>query len=150
MKEKVLERWYVGNINWFQGNSAIFYGLQYQVNDKITISAEYTSDLMKRESPYLDVKSPLNFGAAYQLNDFISLSAQYLHGRQMSITAQVNVNPDRPPLMGGKELAPVPMRLRGEGNPLLNISDDGVIRRVLAVDGFEIQNLSLPMTLSAF
>ena len=44
--------------------------------------------------------------------------------------------------MGGKELAPVPMRLRDEGNLThVNVSDETIIRKVLAVDGFEIQNL---------
>ena len=33
------------------------------------------------------------------------------------------------------------MRLRGERAPPLNVSEESVIRKVLAVDGFEIQNL---------
>ena len=69
---------------------------------------------MSRKSSYLEVKSPWNFGASYQLNDYVNLSTQYLHGSQVSVTAHVSVNPERPPLLGGKELAPVPMRLRGE------------------------------------
>ena len=40
----------------------------------------------------------------------------------------------RPPLVGGKELAPVPMRLRGEGALPVKVSDEAVIRKVLAVD----------------
>ena len=111
------------------------------MNEKITRSSEYTPDLMWRECTYFDVKSPWNFGASYQLNDYIKLSAQYLHGSQASITAHVSVNPNRPPFLGGKELAPVPMRLRGERAPPLNVSEESVIRKVLAVDGFGIQNL---------
>ena len=83
------------------------------LNDKITISSEYTPDLMSSREFIFKVKSPWNFGASYQLNDYINLSAQYLHGSQLSVTAHVSVNPERPPLLGGKELAPVPMRLRG-------------------------------------
>ena len=96
---------------------------------------------MSSESSYLEVNSPWNFGASYQLNDYVNLSTQQLHGSQLSVTAQVNVNPWRPPLLGGKELAPVPMRLRGEGWPPVNVSDEMTIRKVLAVDGFEINNL---------
>ena len=70
-----------------------------------------------------------------------TLSAQYLHGSQLSVTANVSVNPGRPPLLGGKELAPVPMRLRGENALPVTINDETTIRKVLAVDGFEIQNL---------
>ena len=47
----------------------------------------------------------------------------------------------RPPLLGGKELAPVPMRLRGKGSPPVNANNEAIIRKVLTVDGFEIQNL---------
>ena len=40
----------LGNINWFQGNASAFYGLQYHITDKISISSEYTPDLMSRVS----------------------------------------------------------------------------------------------------
>ena len=132
--------------HWFTGDISPFYGLRYHVTDKITISSEYTSDIMSLESSYLKVESPWNFGASYQLNDYVNFSAQYLHGSQVSLTAHVSVNPDRPPLLGGKELAPVPMRLRDGEALLVNINDEGVIRKVLAVDGFEIYDLQLMMT----
>ena len=130
-----------GTINWFQGDAAAFYGIQYHINDKITLSSEYTPDLMSLESPYLNVDSPWNFGVAYQFNDYFNLSAQYLHGSQVSVTAHVAVNPGRPPFLGGKELAPVPMRLRGGDALPINVNDEAVIRKVLAVDGFQIKNL---------
>ena len=117
--------------------------IQFHINDKIKISSEYTSDLMVQENSYLKAKTPWNFKASYQLNDYVNLSAQYLHGSQMSVAAHVSVNPSRPPLMGGKELAPVPMRLRGVNVLPVKVSNEGVIRKVLAVDGFEIQNLNV-------
>ena len=102
----------LGTINWFQGDAAAFYGLRLKINNKITVSSEYTPDLMWKESNYLTVESPWNFGASYKVNDYFDLSTQYLHGNQLSVTAHINVNPDKPPLLGGKELAPVPMRLK--------------------------------------
>ena len=131
----------LGTINWFQGNTAAFYGMQYFINEKARISVEYTPDLMSSEDIYLDVNSPWNFATSYRLNDYVSLSAQYLHGSQISVTGHVSVNPNRPPLLGGKELAPVPMRLRGEGVLPVKINDEKVIRKVLTVDGFEVLNL---------
>ncbi|MFL2794102.1 MAG: YjbH domain-containing protein [Paracoccaceae bacterium] len=133
----------LGNINWFQGDAAAFYGIQYYISDKIKISMEYTPDLMLRESSYLDVKSAWNFGIAYQLNDYINFSSQYLHGNQISVTAQVAVNPSRPPLLGGKELAPVPMRLRKASTMSLQQNNVDAIRKVLAADKFEIRELKL-------
>ena len=131
----------LGTINWFQGEASAFYGIQYHVNEKVTFLGEYTPDLMSQESLYLDVESPWNFGASYQLNDYVNLSAQYLHGTQVSVTAHVAVNPGRPPLLGGKELAPVPMRLRGEDALPVNISNEAIIRKVLKADRFEINYL---------
>ena len=133
----------LGTINWFQGDAAVFYGIQYNINNKIKISSEYTPDLMLRESSYLDVNSAWNFGASYQLNDYVNLSAQYLHNSQVSVTAHVSVNPSRPPLIGGKELAPVPMRLRAENTMPLQQSNVDLIRKVLAADRFEIWELKI-------
>lgn len=133
----------LGNINWFQGYASTFYGIQYQIGDKITISAEYTPDLMWKESFYIDIKSPWNFGASYQVNDHFSLSGQYLHGSQVSVTGQVTINPNRPPFLGGKELAPVPMRLRDNQTSNFTKSDTDTIRKVLAADRFEIHELTM-------
>ena len=86
-------------------------------------------------------KKPMELGASYQLNDYVNLSTQYLHGSQVSITAHVSVNPSRPPLLGGKELAPVPMRLRGERFTAVNENNNSVVRKVLKADRFEIHYL---------
>lgn len=133
----------LGTINWFQGDASPFYGIKYRVGKNITVSTEYTPDLMSLENIYLDADSPWNFGASYQLNDYLNLSAQYLHGSQVSVTAQISVNPGRPPLLGGKELAPVPMRLRDENAPIVYLSDIDTIEKVLAIDGFEIYDLKI-------
>ena len=55
--------------------------------------------------------------------------------------AQVAINPKYPPLLGGKELAPVPMRLRDEGSPILNASNERLIKKVLEADRFETHYL---------
>ena len=74
----------LGTINWFQGDSAAFYGIQYHVSERLTLSSEYTPDTMDQERPYLGYPSPWNFGASYKLNDYINISAQYLHGTHVS------------------------------------------------------------------
>ena len=132
-----------GTINWFQGRAANFYGLRYKFSDKVTMEAEYTTDLMLKESSYLNVASPWNVGISYQLNDYLNLSAQQLYGNQVSVTAQVTVNPERPPLLGGKELAPVPMRLRGEGTSPSKNNNLELIKKVLSADEFEIHKLNI-------
>ena len=107
------------------------------------ISSEYTADLMSREKSYLKAASPWNLGVAYQINDYLGLSAQYLHGNQVSVTGQVSFNPGKPPLLGGKDLAPVPMRLRGKDALAVQINNETIIRKVLAADQFEIHELDI-------
>jgi len=131
----------LGTINWFQGEAAPFGGISYRHTPDLTFAAEYTSDLMRREAGYLTFASPWNLGAQYRLNNSLSLSAQYLHGSTVSIGANINLNPKRPPSGAGKETAPVPMRKRG-GKYQLVSTDRSTLMAVLEVDGFEILNLA--------
>ena len=131
----------LGNINWFHGNASAFGGVAYHLGDRITLAAEYTPDLMRRESRYLEVKSPWNLGATYRVNNTLSLAAQYLHGSTLSVTANIALNPKRPTNDAGRETAPVPMRARGDGTLAVPTTDEATIRKVLAVEGFEIISL---------
>lgn len=133
----------IKTINWFQGDASIFYGVTYRLGRRFTLSAEYSTDDMAKESSYLNIKSPWNIGGSYHLNKYLNISAQYLHGSEISLAAQIYVNPRRPPLPGGKDLAPVPMRLRGEGAQKLKKTDTIVIGKVLQADLFELHKLSV-------
>ena len=128
----------LGNINWFQGNAAVFGGVAYHLGEQTTLVAEYTSDSMQRESSYSEIKTPWNVGATYRVNDTLSLAAQYLHGSTVSVTANIALNPKRPPNDAGRETAPVPMRIRGGGARRVMRTDEATIRKVFAVEGFEI------------
>ena len=133
----------LGDVTWFQGNTSTFYGVNYRLGKKLILSSEYTPDLMLKEHEYLDIKSPWNYGLKYELNDNMGLALEYLHGSQLSFTANVFANPGRPPLKGGMELAPVPMRLRGDGALPVKQSNETLIRKVLAADKFEIHHFKL-------
>ena len=89
----------LGSIDWFKGDASVFYGANFKLGQKIIFSAEYTPDLMSVERRYLAVESPWNIGVKYQLNEYINLNAEYLHGSQVSLTANVMVNPARPLLL---------------------------------------------------
>ena len=132
----------ISAINWFQGNVSAFYGLNYHVTKNTVLSLEYSPDIMLRESRYSEIESPWNLGASYQINDYVDLSLQYLQGNQISLTAHVAINPNEPPLPGGKELAPVPMRLRGDLNLPVSQSNPTMIKTVLEADKFKIHSLS--------
>ena len=130
-----------GTLNWYQGNASPFYGISYIYSNQLRFSLEYSPDLMERESSYMSVKSPLNFGMSYQINNYLDVSAQFLHGSQFSLSASVKTNPNRPPLKGGKDLAPVPMRKRNFGHVKHTVNQEQIIKKVLDVDGFEIHYL---------
>ena len=131
----------LSTINWFQGDASVFYGMNYYFGEKITVSAEYSTDIMDRENSYINVKSPWNLGVSYQFNDYVSLSTQYLYGSQFSVTTNISLNPGRPPMLGGKELAPVPMRFRGENALPVNKNNKDLIEKVFAADRFEVHYL---------
>ena len=131
----------LGTINWFQGDISNFFGFHYHLGNKVIISSEYMPDFMSKESQYLNIKSPWNFGASYRVNNYLNIATQYLHGSQVSVTAQINANPKRPPFKGGKDLAPVPMRVRPAIVSSILKNNEKTIRKVLAADKFEIHML---------
>ena len=131
----------LGTINWFQGHASAFGGVAYHLGNRMTLAAEYTPDLMRRESRYLEVNSPWNLGATYRVNNTLSLVAQYLHGSTLSVTANIALNPKRPTNDAGRETAPVPMRARGDGTRPVSATDEATIRKVLGVEGFEVISL---------
>lgn len=132
-----------GDIRWFQGDAAAFYGLSYQPTKYLTFSAELTPDLMLNEDSYLSIDSKLNYGVAYRANKYTVLKAHYLHGSQLSFTANVNLNPNRPPFAGGKELAPVPMRIRPSTNKIAYNTNLDVIQKILEIDGFNLHRVEV-------
>ena len=133
----------LGTINWFHGTTSPFFGFNYKVSEKISIAAEYTSDLMSLETWYLTIDKPWNFGLNYQINDIVNISTQYLYGNQFSITANLNANPNSPPKAGGNELAPVPMRLRNTKTDRILENNIETINRVLTADNFQVHFLEI-------
>ena len=132
----------LANINWFRGNASPFYGINYRLGEKVILSSEYTPDLMTLENSYLKVQSPWNFGLKYKLNKNLNLNLEYLHGSQVSLTASIPINPDRPPMIGGKDLAPVPMRARKSQPQYIKQTDEELIKKVLTADSFIIHSIN--------
>ena len=84
---------------WFRGKAAPFAALEWQVNDRLGLKAEYSSDAYVAESVDRDVftrKSRFNFGAEYQASDRIRLGAYYLYGSEFGVNMQVQLNPKQP------------------------------------------------------
>ena len=83
---------------WFRGEVAPFAGVEWQINDKWGLKAEYSSDAYEVEADLdvLDRKSRFNFGAEYQVSEGIRVGGYYLYGSEVGVNLQMQFNPKRP------------------------------------------------------
>lgn len=83
---------------WFRGPAAPFGGVEWQINDRWGVKAEYSSDAYDAETGngVFVRKSRLNFGTEYQVSDRIRLGAYYLYGSEFGVNVQVQLNPNAP------------------------------------------------------
>ena len=82
---------------WFRGDVAPFAGIEWNINDRIGLKAEYSSDAYEPETSrgLFTRDSRLNFGVEYQYSDRLRLGAYYLYGSELGISAQLQLNPNR-------------------------------------------------------
>ncbi|MDZ4093886.1 MAG: YjbH domain-containing protein [Paracoccaceae bacterium] len=100
---------------WFRGPVAPFGGVEWAVDDKWTLKAEYSSDNYDTEAGArrtFDHKSPFNFGVEYAVADAVRLGAYYMYGSEVGIAAHFLINPAQRPTgsIGGP--APDPVKPR--------------------------------------
>ena len=83
---------------WFRGDVAPFAGVEWKINDKWGLKAEYSSDAYELEERQgvLTQKSRFNFGAEYQVSEGFRLGGYYLYGSEFGLNLQIQVNPKRP------------------------------------------------------
>ncbi|MGJ8543826.1 MAG: YjbH domain-containing protein [Sulfitobacter sp.] len=84
--------------SWFRGPAAPFGGVEWQVNDKLGLKAEYSSDAYLPETVQRDVftrKSRFNFGAEYQVTEAMRLGAYYLYGSEFGVNVNFQLNPKK-------------------------------------------------------
>ena len=84
---------------WFRGPAAPFGGVEWLINDRFGLKAEYSSDIYRTETINRDVfdrKSRFNFGAEYQYSESIRVGAYYLYGSELGVNLQFQLNPRKP------------------------------------------------------
>lgn len=98
---------------WFRGEAAPFAGVEWQINDKWGVKAEYSSDAYALEtgSDIFERKSRFNFGAEYQVANGVRLGGYYLYGSEVGLNLQIQLNPKRP-LSPLRTAAPRPYSIR--------------------------------------
>ncbi|VDC23525.1 YjbH domain-containing protein [Pseudogemmobacter humi] len=98
---------------WFKGPAAAFGGLEYRVNDRWTVKAEYSSDaydLESGEKQTFERGSPWNFGVEYQWGDYARIGAYSLYGEEFGLSFHLIMDPKRRPgTIGILGSGPVPV-----------------------------------------
>ena len=99
---------------FFRGDAAFFGGIDYRLNDKISLQAEYSSDGYTRETANgaFEPASPFNFGVNYRLRPEVTLTASYLYGSDLAAGVTLMLNPTRRMPVSGIETAPTPVAVR--------------------------------------
>lgn len=109
--------------NWFRGEAALFGGVQYWLNDRTILTAEYSSDSYVEEGRRIgfDQKTPFNFGASYRFRSGLEATASLLYGNTVGLQFTYVANPKTPSLAGGGSdpaITPVSLRAPGEARDL--------------------------------
>jgi hypothetical protein len=104
----------LGSDQWFAGDAAFFGGLEYQINDRWGVLAEYSSIAYDPapNAPAIAADSPYSFGVTYRPRDAVQLSFAALNGQELAISGSFFLNANNRPSQSGYETAPVPVNVR--------------------------------------
>jgi hypothetical protein len=104
----------LGSDQWFAGDAAFFGGLEYQINDRWGVLAEYSSIAYDPapNAPAIAADSPYSFGVTYRPRDAVQLSFAALNGQELAISGSFFLSANNRPSQSGYETAPVPVNAR--------------------------------------
>jgi hypothetical protein len=153
-----------GNFNtdqWFRGPAAPFGGIEWQVNDRWTLKAEYSSDAYEEEAAErgtFERNSPLNFGIEYEPRPGTRIGAYYMYGSTIGIVGHLTFNPRTEPTVLS-DTAPSPVRPRpapgASGWSTAWIEDRGAeaalsrqLTAALAADGLRLEGFRTTATVA--
>lgn len=99
--------------DYFAGDMALFGGFSYEVTDKISFSAEYSSDNydFENQQGVFVRDTPWNFAVTYRAADNLLLRAFSVYGQEFGVTVNVSLNPRKPPTET-QGPAPLPVSVR--------------------------------------
>ena len=136
---------------WFRGDMGFFGGVSWDVTQRLTLSAEYSSDRYTLEETRgaESIDDPWNIGVNYRFDSGISLGAFLLGGDEVGVQLGYSINPGKPSNPGGIEAAaPALMSTDQVAAASWNLPDapasDGareVLRSRLAEQGLRMEGL---------
>nr|WP_252726660.1 YjbH domain-containing protein [Tritonibacter mobilis] len=97
--------------NWFRGDAALFGGISWRYNDRLTLLAEYSPDLYTREGRNngFETSSPFNFGVQYRFKNGAQLTGSYLYGSTLGLSYTYFIDPRKSIAPGGQGASPPPL-----------------------------------------
>ena len=147
---------------WFHGPVAPFAGVEWQVNDRWTVKAEYSSDNYANEAGLrgtFDRSSPFNFGVEYQRGPNMRFGVYSLYGTEVGLSFNLLFNPKQRAVGGILGPAPTAVGSRPQRSTNPDAYDGGWVAQPdggdilyrnlakrLAVDGMTIEHLSYTST----
>jgi hypothetical protein len=146
---------------WFRGDVSPFAGVQYEINDRWTLKAEYSTDNYDLEEGrgLIERNSPFNFGVEYQRGMFFRYGMYSLYGDRIGLAFHVILDPKNRLTGGVTGAAPIPVKARPSrsadpeayGSEWVSQPKSGSVLRDnlakrLAVDGIVIENMALTAT----
>jgi hypothetical protein len=92
---------------WFRGPAALFGGVQYNVGNRLTLLAEYSSDTYPGETANIgfDASNPFNFGASYRFDNGLTLNGYYMYGSTLGLQLSYTLDPRKARAPGGQDAA---------------------------------------------
>ncbi|RNF35364.1 YjbH domain-containing protein [Paracoccus methylarcula] len=100
--------------DWFTGSAKPFGSITWQVNDRLSLAAEYSSDNYKNEVEGVGGDEPgnLNLAAYYRFGQGYEVGLYTLGGETFGAQFSFSLNPRKAPYPSGLEKAPAPVRPR--------------------------------------
>ncbi len=94
--------------NWFRGDIALFGGVKWDVNDQLSLLAEYSSDAYVPETSrgVYEQNIPFNFGLTYRFDNGTRLSGYYMYGTDLGVQITYVFDPTKPSVGAGFGTAP--------------------------------------------
>lgn len=100
--------------DWFNGSAKPFASVNWQVNDRLSLVAEYSNDRYAREVAQGEEEpgSHFNLGANYRIGKSYQLGLYTIGGSTFGARFSFSLNPREAPYPSGLEAAPAPVRPR--------------------------------------
>ena len=147
---------------WFRGDVSPFAGIQYEINDRWTFKAEYSTDdyvLEDQTRGLIDRDSPFNFGIEYQKGPMFRYGLYSMYGSEIGLAFHLILDPKNRLTGGVTGPAPSPVKARpsrGADSGAFDsswVTEESAGPRLrkdlatrLAADGIVIENLALTAT----